>query len=57
MTPEQKTKFKKEKIEYCDKEIAELEIAIADIKKQRDGELKHLEEKLDSLKYQKELYG
>ena len=56
MTPEKKGQFKKEKIENLNKEIAELELSINDMKNQYEKGLKALEDKLDELKFQKELF-
>ena len=56
MTKEKIEQFKKEQIEYCNKEIANLEIAVADLKKQQEKDLSALEDKLEILKYQKGLY-
>ena len=56
MSKETIEQFKKEKNEQCDKEIVEFEISIADLKKQHEKGLGALEEKLEFLKYQKELF-
>ena len=56
MTPEQKEKFKKEKIESFNRGIAEIEQQIADLESKYQKELKELKDRLDIAKFQKEIF-
>ena len=57
MTKEQREQFKKEKLEQSDEEIAKLENVLLAVKERHKKEIFELEEKLEKVKFLKEVFN